>query len=104
MEGVEYHPHTGEFSSSLHRINFIMWNQYLKKLSNILENTTHQFDAQKVGIYLVSFDEVTSILIQSDEHYDYLQSNIARNIYCKLDGWNGSNDVSSNSTNGFTLQ
>lgn len=30
MEGVEYHPHTGEFSSSLHRINFIMWNQYLK--------------------------------------------------------------------------
>ena len=68
MEGVEYHPHTGEFSSSLHRINFIMWNQYLKKLSNILENTTHQFDVQKVGIYLVSFDEVTPILIQSNEH------------------------------------
>jgi ABC-type branched-subunit amino acid transport system substrate-binding protein len=68
MEGVEYHPHTGEFSSSLHRINFIMWNQYLKKLSNILENTTHQFNAQKVGIYLVSFDEVTPILIQSNEH------------------------------------
>ena len=68
MEGVQYHPHTGEFSSSLHRINFIMWNQYLKKLSNILENTTHQFDAQKVGVYLVSFDEVTPILIQSNEH------------------------------------
>lgn len=68
MEGVEYHPHTGEFSSSLHRINFIMWNQYLKKLSNIVENTTHQFDAQKVGVYLVSFDEVTPILIQSNEH------------------------------------
>jgi ABC-type branched-subunit amino acid transport system substrate-binding protein len=68
MEGVEYHPHTGEFSSSLHRINFIMWNQHLKKLSNIVENTTHQFDAQKVGIYLVSFDEVTPILIQSNEH------------------------------------
>lgn len=68
MEGVEYHPHTGEFSSSLHRINFIMWNQHLKKLSNIVDNTTHQFDAQKVGIYLVSFDEVTPILIQSNEH------------------------------------
>jgi branched-chain amino acid transport system substrate-binding protein len=40
MEGVQYHPHTGEFSSSLHRINFIMWNQYLKKLSNILENNS----------------------------------------------------------------
>jgi branched-chain amino acid transport system substrate-binding protein len=68
IEGVEYHPHTGEFSSSLHRINFIMWNQYLKKLSHILENATHKFDPREVGIYLVSFDEVTPILIQSNEH------------------------------------
>ncbi len=37
-------------------------------MSIILENTTHQFDAQKVGIYLVSFNEVTPILIQSNEH------------------------------------
>ncbi len=68
MEGVEYHAHTGEFSSSLHRINFIMWNQYLKKLSHILDNATHKFDPHEVGIYLVSFDEVTPILIQSNEH------------------------------------
>ncbi|HEX7275076.1 MAG TPA: penicillin-binding protein activator, partial [Nitrososphaeraceae archaeon] len=68
MEGVEYHAHTGEFSSSLHRINFIMWNQYLKKLSHILDNTTHKFEPHEVGIYLVSFDEVTPILIQSNEH------------------------------------
>jgi branched-chain amino acid transport system substrate-binding protein len=68
MEGVEYHAHTGEFSSSLHRINFIMWNQYLKKLSHILENATHKFDPREVAIYLVSFDEVTPILIQSNEH------------------------------------
>jgi branched-chain amino acid transport system substrate-binding protein len=68
MEGVAYHAHTGEFSSSLHRINFIMWNQYLKKLSHILENATHIVDPRHVGIYLVSFDEVTPILIQSNEH------------------------------------
>lgn len=68
MEGVQYHAHTGEFSSSLHRINFIMWNQYLKKLSHILDNTTHKFEPHEVGIYLVSFDEVTPILIQSNEH------------------------------------
>jgi branched-chain amino acid transport system substrate-binding protein len=68
MEGVEYHAHTGEFSSSLHRINFIMWNQHLKKLSHILDNTTHKFEPHEVGIYLVSFDEVTPILIQSNEH------------------------------------
>ena len=68
MEGVDYHAHTGEFSSSLHRINFIMWNQHLKKLSHILDNTTHKFEPHEVGIYLVSFDEVTPILIQSNEH------------------------------------
>lgn len=45
-----------------------MWNQYLKKLSHILDNATHKFDPHEVGIYLVSFDEVTLILIQSNEH------------------------------------
>jgi branched-chain amino acid transport system substrate-binding protein len=68
MEGVGYNAHTGEFSSSLHRINFIMWNQYLKKLSHILENLTQTIDPQHIGIYLVSFEEVTPILIQSNEH------------------------------------
>jgi branched-chain amino acid transport system substrate-binding protein len=68
LDGVQYYPHTGEFASSLHRINFIMWNQYLKKLSNIVENTTQSFAPGKVGVYLASFDEVTPILIQSNEH------------------------------------
>lgn len=68
LDGVQYHPHTGEFASSLHRINFIMWNQYLKKLNNIVENTTQSFAPGKVGVYLASFDEVTPILIQSNEH------------------------------------
>ena len=45
-----------------------MWNQYLKKLSHILENATNKFDPHEVGIYLVSFDEVTPILIQFNEH------------------------------------
>lgn len=75
MEGVEYHAHTGEFSSSLHRINFIMWNQYLKKLSHILDNATHKFEPHEIGIYLVSFDEVTPILIQSNEHQILQQVN-----------------------------
>ena len=68
LDGGQYYPHTGEFASSLHRINFIMWNQYLKKLSNIVENTTQSFAPWKVGVYLASFDEVTPILIQSNEH------------------------------------
>lgn len=33
-----------------------------------MDNTTHKFEPHEVGIYLVSFDEVTPILIQSNEH------------------------------------
>jgi branched-chain amino acid transport system substrate-binding protein len=67
LEGIEYPPHVGEFSSSLHRINFIMWNQHLKKLSYIVENSTSLINPREVGIYLVAYDEVTPILIQSNE-------------------------------------
>ena len=55
LEGIEYPPHVGEFSSSLHRINFIMWNQYLKKLSYIVENSTSLINPREVGIYLVAY-------------------------------------------------
>jgi ABC-type branched-subunit amino acid transport system substrate-binding protein len=67
LEGIEYTPHVGEFSSSLHRINFIMWNQHLKKLSSIVESSISQFNPREVGVYLVAYDEVTPILIQSNE-------------------------------------
>ena len=67
LEGIEYTPHVGEFSSSLHRINFIMWNQHLKKLSSIVESSISQFNPREVGTYLVAYDEVTPILIQSNE-------------------------------------
>jgi hypothetical protein len=31
--GIEYAPPIGEFAAMLHRINFIMWDQDLKKMS-----------------------------------------------------------------------
>src|ERR687896_317707 len=37
-EGVNYHPYTGKFATSLHRINFLMWNQDLEKLSVIVSD------------------------------------------------------------------
>ncbi len=36
-EGINYKPHTGKFATSLHRINFIMWNKDLQKLDSIVE-------------------------------------------------------------------
>ena len=35
-EGINYKPHTGKFATSLHRINFIMWNKDLERLDKIV--------------------------------------------------------------------
>ena len=64
-EGVNYHPYTGKFATSLHRINFLMWNQDLEKLSVIVSDAAKKYGVNSVGVYAISFDEITPILIQS---------------------------------------
>jgi ABC-type branched-subunit amino acid transport system substrate-binding protein len=64
-EGVNYHPFTGKFATSLHRINFLMWNQDLEKLSVIVSEAARKYGVDSVGVYAISFDEITPILIQS---------------------------------------
>jgi branched-chain amino acid transport system substrate-binding protein len=63
--GVEYKPHTGNFATSLHRINFLMWNQEIKKLDTIVSDSVKKYGADSVGVYAVSYDEITPILIQA---------------------------------------
>lgn len=36
IDGIAYKPHTGDFSSSLNRINFIIWDQDLRTLESKL--------------------------------------------------------------------
>src|SRR5687768_10370263 len=64
-EGINYKPHTGKFATSLHRINFLMWNQALEKLNAIVADAVKKYGANSVGVYVISFDEITPILIQS---------------------------------------
>lgn len=64
-DGINYKPHTGKFATSLHRINFIMWNEDLEKLNNIVAEAIKKYDSKSVGVYIISFDEITPILIQS---------------------------------------
>ncbi|HZA61953.1 MAG TPA: ABC transporter substrate-binding protein [Nitrososphaeraceae archaeon] len=64
-EGVNYHPYTGKFATSLHRINFLMWNQDLEKLSVIVSDAIKKYGVSAVGVYVISYDEITPILIQS---------------------------------------
>ncbi|MGH9974987.1 MAG: ABC transporter substrate-binding protein, partial [Nitrososphaeraceae archaeon] len=64
-EGISYQPHTGKFATSLHRINFLMWNQELEKLSAIVSDAVRDYGVKSVGVYTISFDEIVPILIQA---------------------------------------
>ncbi|HEY9387695.1 MAG TPA: penicillin-binding protein activator, partial [Nitrososphaeraceae archaeon] len=67
-DGIGYHPYTGQFAASLNRINFIIWDQELKSLNYKVSKAVEQYGADKVGVYLISFDEVVPILIQAQNH------------------------------------
>jgi ABC-type branched-subunit amino acid transport system substrate-binding protein len=65
FSGIGYVPYTGGFSSSLNRINFIMWSQDLKSLASEVSQAANHYGAGKVGVYLVAFDEVAPIFIDA---------------------------------------
>jgi branched-chain amino acid transport system substrate-binding protein len=64
-EEINYKPHTGKFATSLHRINFIMWNEDLEKLNSIVADAIKKYGNKYVGVFIISYDEITPILIQS---------------------------------------
>ncbi|MDQ5869847.1 MAG: penicillin-binding protein activator [Thermoproteota archaeon] len=68
IDGVGYVPHTGDFSASLNRINFIIWDQELKSLDYKVNQAISQYGANKVGVYIVAFDEIAPIFIQAQYH------------------------------------
>ena len=65
VDGVGYTPRTGDFSASLNRINFMIWDQDLRSLTLKISQAVVQYGADKVGVYLVSFDEVVPIFIEA---------------------------------------
>jgi ABC-type branched-subunit amino acid transport system substrate-binding protein len=73
LEGVGYDPPVGNFAASLHRINFIVWEQELKSLTSKVNDAVKQYGADKVGVYIVAFDEILPIMIQANRHQE-LQS------------------------------
>ena len=68
---VKYDPHVGKFAASLHRINFIMWDQELKPLKEALENAKQQFPNltnNNIGVYIIAYGEIIPILLQAPSH------------------------------------
>jgi branched-chain amino acid transport system substrate-binding protein len=67
-EKLGYAPRTGILAASLHRINFIIWENSLKELESRLKSAISQYGIDKVGVYVVSYDEVIPIFIQAYSH------------------------------------
>ncbi len=67
-EGINYKPNTGKFATSLHRINFIMWNKDLGKLNGMVSEAITKYGRHEVGVFIVSYDEITPILIQASNY------------------------------------
>ncbi|HYY40693.1 MAG TPA: penicillin-binding protein activator, partial [Nitrososphaera sp.] len=68
LDGIGYNPPVGDFAASLHRINFIVWEQELRALTSKVNNAVSQYGADKVGVYIVAFDEIVPIMIQANRH------------------------------------
>jgi branched-chain amino acid transport system substrate-binding protein len=68
IEGVGYKPPTGDFAASLHRINYIFWEQDLRALDFKVNEAVKQYGANRVGVYVISFDEIVPIMIQAERH------------------------------------
>src|SRR5918996_3768817 len=67
-DNIGYAPRTGQLAASLHRINFIMWDNTLKTLEKKVENATSNYTQEQIGVFMVSLDEVTPLLIQAYQH------------------------------------
>lgn len=68
IEGRSYKPPTGDFAASLHRINFIFWEQDVRALDFRVNEAVKQYGASKVGVYIVAYDEIVPIMIQAERH------------------------------------
>ncbi len=73
VDGIGYNPPVGNFAASLHRINFIVWEQELRALTQKVNDAVRQYGADEVGVYIIAFDEIVPIMIQANRHQD-LQS------------------------------
>lgn len=65
---IGYAPRTGQLAASLHRINFIMWDNTLKTIEKKVVSALSDHSQEQIGVFMVSLDEVTPLLIQAYNH------------------------------------
>ena len=67
VDGVGYAPPVGHFSASLDRINLVLWDQQLKYLDSRVTEAISRYGIEKVGVYIVAFNEVVPTFIQAQD-------------------------------------
>jgi branched-chain amino acid transport system substrate-binding protein len=67
-DNIGYAPRTGQLAASLHRINFIMWDNTLKAIEKRVVSALSNHSQEQIGVFMVSLDEVTPLLIQAYNH------------------------------------
>jgi ABC-type branched-subunit amino acid transport system substrate-binding protein len=72
IDGIGYVPYTGDFSASLNRINFMIWDHDLKSLESKINQAESLHGLDKIGVYVVAYDEIAPIFIQAQERHDVL--------------------------------
>jgi ABC-type branched-subunit amino acid transport system substrate-binding protein len=74
IQGVKYDPNIGQFAGSLHRINFMIWDQTLKNISKAISNAKEHIGGlkpySKIGVYLISYGELVPLFLQAPSHND----------------------------------
>lgn len=74
FNGVKYSPNIGQFAGSLHRINFMIWDQNLKNISNEIDKAKEYICGpkpfSKIGIFLIAYGELDPLFIQAPSHKD----------------------------------
>lgn len=66
--GTWYAPKTGQLAASLNRINFALWDKELRILDSKVQEAISRYGADKVGVYMISLDEVSPIFIQGHSY------------------------------------
>ena len=72
IDGIGYVPYTGDFSASLNRINFMIWDHDLKSLESKINQAVPLYGLDKIGVYAVAYDEIAPIFVQAQERHDVL--------------------------------
>jgi ABC-type branched-subunit amino acid transport system substrate-binding protein len=67
---IKYDPHVGKFAGSLHRINFIVWDQKLKDVNSAVRSAASSVknSYSKVGVFVISYGEIVPLLFQAPSH------------------------------------